>query len=156
MKHIKNKKDFFVGLGIVAFITVMWTQTFELLDTVRLLPRAVMAISAVMGLGILIKSFFGKGNEVKKPQKNTGNVMAMGMALLVFSIVIMRFVEVIGMYTCLFLIITALSLTLAYVGYGFTWKKVLMTLLYDVVVIVIIFLLFNTFLGLNTPTGVLI
>lgn len=156
MKHIKNKADFFVGLGIIAFIVVIWTQTFELADTVRMLPLIVMAIGILMGLGILIMSFFRAGNQEKKPKSNSVNMTVIGIILLAFNVVMMMITEVIGMYTCLFLIITSISLTITCVRYGFAWKEVLSAILYDVVVIVIIFLLFNTFLGLSTPTGVLI
>lgn len=146
-----------MGLGIIAFIVVIWTQTLELSDTVRLLPRIVMAIGMLMGLGILIMSFFGTGNEVKKPPRsNSAQTTAIGIVLLVFAVVMMLLVKVIGMYTCLFLIITALSLTITWVREGFTWKKVWATILYDVVVMVIIFVLFHTFLGLSTPDGVFI
>jgi hypothetical protein len=156
MKQIKNKTDFFVGLGIIAFIILIWMQTLELPATVRFLPRIIMVICMLMGVGILVKSFFGKGKEAKKPQSNSTNIMVIEIVLAVFAISMMALVDFIGLYTCLFLTIVAISLAITYVGYGFRWKKVLGTIFYDVAVIIIIYLVFHTFLGLNTPTGVLI
>lgn len=155
MHKIKNKADFCVGLGIMLFMVVMWTQTLELADTVRLLPRIVIIVGGLCGLGITIKSFLKEG-ETARHQKTPRKVKIAALIVAATIFLMLLLTEVIGMYTCLFIMICCISIAITYMESGWDLRKILFALLYDAIVIAIIYVMFHVVLSLNTPTGFLI
>jgi hypothetical protein len=156
INRIKNKKDAITGLGIVVFLIAVYSQTADLEDSVRLFPRAVMLIGLLMGIGIIIKSFITPNGNKKDDVRIGSKLMFIKIALLLFIFGMLMLVKIIGIYTCIFFIISAISLTVTCVEYGLIWKKILFMSLFNLIVTAAIFILFNMVLGVLTPDGLLI
>ena len=153
---IKNKTDFFLGLGIIAFMAFVWTHTFKLPQSVRMVPRFVLGVSIMAGAGISIQSLFRKDSQGERHGSRFSSKTAIEISLLVFSIVMLLLVRAIGMYVSLFLILTAISLVIVHFQDGLTLRNGLSTVFYDAMVGVVVYLLFHVVLRVSTPSGVLI
>lgn len=159
MKRIKlkSKSDLFLGIGSIGLLAVMWSQTYKLKGNAGLVPRVVLIVGAIAALLICINAFTLKeGVEEKKKPKTPGILIVIGCCVFVFIVAMMLLVEVIGMYTCLYACIAAISVSMTVLENGWNWKKIGIAMLYDLIVILLIYLLFHSFLKINTPTGALI
>ncbi len=159
MKRIKlkSKSDLFLGIGSIGLLAVLWSQTYKLKGNAGLVPRAILIVGAIAAILICINAFTMKegADEEKKP-KTPGMLILIGCCVFAFVVAMMLLVEVIGMYVCLYASIAAISVSMTVLENGWNWKKIGIALLYDLIVILLIYLLFHTFLKINTPTGALI
>lgn len=62
---IKNRLDFFTGLGMIAFCCIVMAQLPGLADQVAMFPRAIMAVGIGIGCAVVIKSFLKEGEYGK-------------------------------------------------------------------------------------------
>jgi len=151
-----KKLDFWFGIGLATVLFVFWTQIGRIKDeAAKMAPSIVIVATWVCCFVIVLKAILSTNVEESKkktPLKQT----LMLVAVLLFSVVMILMSKVIGMYTCLFLVICSISLSITYMEGNFTKKGILFALLYDVITIVIIFLLFHVFLHVSTPNGILI
>ena len=155
VRSVKNKVDLFVGIGILVFVCVLFGQTTALADTVRLMPRIAMGIAAAAAIGIIVKSFLKEGEHADAaPTQRIVRISEWTVGAIV--VVMLLAIPYVGMYASLFVIITAVSVTLCLLENGIVWKKLLGVLLYDVAVIAVIYLLFHQVLSLQTPRGILL
>jgi hypothetical protein len=108
-----------------------------------------------MGIGIIITAFITSGGNAKKHGLTVPKLTLIKTGLLVFIFGMLMLVRIIGIYTCIFLINSAIILTITCVEYGLNRKKLLRMLLYNFIVTVVVFVLFNIVLGVLTPEGLL-
>lgn len=152
--QIKNWPDFLTGIGMIAFCTIVLTQTGKLANQVAMFPRAVMAVGIGIGIAVLVKSFLveQEENKERKPFDRFAAIELL-LLLLVFSILI--FAGVLGLYACTYLIMAAVSTYIAWCRYGFNLKIILLMLVYNAAVVAVLYLLFKVVLGIRAPEGIL-
>ena len=134
IKQIKNKTDAWTGLGIIVFIIIVYLQTVDLEPAIKLLPRVVMAIGLLMGIGIFVRSFISENTKVNKKEIKDLKLLVIKAALLLFIGGMLLLVKTIGMYTCIFLVISAITLTITCIEHGFVRKKILFMVFYNLMV----------------------
>lgn len=158
MSRIKGKGDFVFGAAAIVVMIAFWTQTYKLSGSVRLMPRVIIVLAIISSLVIMVKTVLRKetGNGDGEQKKKSGKQAAVGAGIFLFIILLMALAEVIGMYVCLYLSLAAISVSISVIKDGWNWKKILGELLYNLVVICVIYVLFHVLLKVNTPAGILI
>lgn len=156
-KQFYKKLDFWFSLGMAATLFVFWTQIGRIKNEIaKIVPSVIIVAAWICCLVILIKALFSEDNGDNSKKKTPIAQKLCLLSVLLFSCVMILMAKIIGMYTCLFLVICSISLTIAYMEGKFNKKGILFALLYDVITILVIFLLFNIFLKVSAPTGILI
>lgn len=154
-KCFYKKADFWFGIGMAVALLVFWTQIGKIKeDTAKVMPAVIIVASWLCCLFIIIKALFSE--SVKKGKATPRKQTLCLLATLGLSLILLLNIKVIGMYTSLFLTICAISLAITYMEGNMTKKKVLFAIGYDVVIILVIYLLFDVFLKVMTPRGILI
>ena len=154
-KNFYRKVDFWFSLGMAAVLLVFWSQIGRIkADTAKIMPAVIIVASWICCLAILCRSILteGSGKKNRSPRKQTVCLLV----TLAISIVLIMSMKIIGMYTSLFLTLTAISLSITFMEGNVTWKKVLMTIGYDLAVILVVYLLFGVFLNVAAPRGLFI
>ena len=154
-KKFFKKIDFWFGIGAAITLLVFWTQIPKIkADTARVMPSVVIVAGWICCVLIVLKAILTEGKEKKKsvPIKQTICLVV----TLAVSVLLILLSEVIGMYTCLFLMICCISLSIVLMEGNVTVKKVLITVGYDFIVILLVYLMFDVFLKVSAPSGILI
>ena len=155
-RRFYRKLDFWFGIGLAAVLFVFWTQIGRIKDeAAKVAPSIVIVAAWVCCLVIALKAVLSPDTDDGKKKTPLKQTLLL-LAILLFSVAMILMSKVIGMYTCLFLVICSISLSIAYMEGNFNKKGILFALLYDVITIVVIFLLFHVFLHVSTPNGILI
>ena len=154
--RLKSKGDLWLGIGSIVVLAILWSQTYKLKGQASMFPRLVIICGAVAALLVIVKAFTTKPVEKKNKGKMSLDIVLPAVCVFAFIVVMMLLAEVIGMYVCLFFSIAAISVSITVMESGWNGSKILLALLYDLVVIVLVYLLFSVFLEINMPKGMLI
>ncbi len=151
---IKSKTDFFTGIGIILFCSLVLTQMFALPFEVKMFPRAVMLIGVLIGLALILKSIVQKKQEEAEKGGLSTATAAEGILLLwIYGVLLLA--EKLGLFTAAYLVITSISCYLCYQEYGKNFKKMALMAGYNVAIIAVMYILFKIVLGLRVPDGLL-
>ena len=154
-KQFYKKQDFWFGLGFSAVLFIFWTQISKIkAETARVMPTVLIIAAWVCCAVISVRAVLSEPAAQKK--KTPLNQVICLLVVLFFSSIMLIFAKTIGMYTSIFLMICAISLSIEYMEGKLTAKKVLLAICYDLVIIAIIYVLFSVFLQVPAPKGILI
>ena len=154
-KKFFKKIDFWFGIGCAAVLLLFWTQIPKIkADAARVMPSVVIVAGWICCALIVLKAILTeeKGKKKRVPLKQTICLVV----TLAISVGLILLSEVIGMYTCLFLMICCISLSIMFMEGNITTKKVLVTVGYDLIVILFVYVMFSVFLKVSAPAGILI
>ena len=154
-KKFFKKIDVWFGRGCAAVLLLFWTQIPKIkADTARVMPSVVIVAGWICSALIVLKAILTeeKGKKKRVPLKQT---MCLVVTLAI-SVGLILLSEVIGMYTCLFLMICCISLSIMFMEGNITAKKVLITVGYDLIVILFVYVMFSVLLKVSAPSGILI
>lgn len=154
-KNFYRKIDFWFGLGCAAALFVFWSQITKIkADTARVMPSVVIVAGWICCAFIVIKAILAKREE-KKGKTPIKQTICLFITLAI-SVCLILLSEIIGMYTCLFLMICCISLSILFMEGNMTAKKLFVTVGYDFIVILLIYLMFDVLLQVSAPSGILI
>lgn len=146
-----QKAEFYIAAGMVLFCGILLWQIFTISQPEsRLLPGFTLFITGSAAVGQMIQAL-KKGRESKSVQEIL--LKKKEMAALLMLLAAYFLVDTLGFYTAVFLLLTGITLILQL---PLTPKKLLGCLVYDLVLIVLIYLCFAVLLGMVTPAGILI
>ena len=140
---------------LVAVLLLFWTQIPKIkADTARVMPSVVIVAGWICCALIVLKAILTeeKGKKKRVPLKQTICLVV----TLAISVGLILLSEVIGMYTCLFLMICCISLSIMFMEGNITAKKLLITVGYDLIVILFVYVMFSVLLKVSAPSGILI
>ena len=154
-KDFYKKLDFWSGIGIILGLMVFWSQIPKIRsEAAKVMPSIVIIGGWICCIIIIIKTIIAEPQ--KKPKALPRKLTLILLGVLAFVTLVLLSLKVIGMYVSLFLAISAVSLSITYIEHGMHARKMLYSILYNVIVITVIFFLFNIFLKVNTPKGILL
>ena len=154
-KEFYKKLDFWFGIGIILGLMVFWSQIPKIRsETAKVMPSIIIIGGWLCCSVIIIKTIFA--TSPKKPNIVPRKQTLILLGILTFVTLVLLSLRAIGMYSSLFLAISAVSLSITYIEHGMDVRKMIHSILYDVIVITVIFFLFNIFLKVNTPKGILL
>lgn len=150
-QSIFKQSEFYVAVGMFVFSGILLWQilTISHADS-RLLPLFTLVLTGGSGVGQLLGVLKRRGNE-----KGMGEVLLKKKELAVLAMLLVSccLYETLGFYAAIFLLLVGITMILQL---PLTPKKVLTAIIYDILLIVIIYFCFAVLLGLVTPTGVII
>jgi len=149
-KRVFIKKDFWVGILIIVFGIVMFTQANSSDPVNDLYPKFVFGISIVIGILTSVVSIV-KANSISviKDLK----FFSLEITLILLLILTVSLIKLIGFYTCIFISTFILFLILKH---SHSVKTVVKSLLYSFGLTVIAYFGFTTLLGIRLPIGLFI
>lgn len=149
-KRVFIKKDFWIGILIIVFGIVMFTQANSSDPVNDLYPKFVFGISIVIGILTSVVSIV-KANSISviKDLK----FFSLEITLILLLILTVSFIKLIGFYTCIFISTFILFLILKH---SHSVKTVVKSLLYSFGLTVIAYFGFTTLLGIRLPIGLFI
>jgi hypothetical protein len=151
---VVNKKDFICGLSIIIFSAIVFLQTVGGESQVVLFPKIVSLVFLFMGLGSIAVSLKDKDRD--RERKETKNSYGLELIFSVFMAGVMFMAEVVGFYTCVFIICCGCYGVLKFLLGEKGIKSILGVVIFSLVTTTAMFLAFNVLLGIITPTGFLI
>ena len=146
-----RKTECYIALGMLLFAGVLLWQILNISQPdSRMLP--------LFALIIVIASFAGQVHYILKHKDQLGDVRAILMKkkeLAVFFMLLASYFlyDVLGFYTTIFLLLVGITMT---VQMPLTGKKAAAAIIYDIVLMVLIYICFAVLLGMVTPAGLII
>lgn len=149
IRQIFKNNDFIVALIFLATGAVLLQQTLLItVEQSRIFSYVAIGIIFISGIALMIRSFF------KLAQNHIITLKFNRKELVILTLLIMVYfaTSILGFYTAIYLF-----LIVSYLYIEGTWSKsaIKTSLIFNTILIVILYLSFNIFLGMVTPTGLL-
>jgi hypothetical protein len=147
IRRIFRNNDLMVGLVFLVFGVILLQQTL-LIDVPesRLFPYITIGIILISGIALVIRGI------IQKQSGNTGVFKLAKKELIILAMLLITYfaINILGFYTSIYLF-----LIVSYLYIEGTWSKPAVTtsLIFNTILIMILYLSFTVFLGMTTPTG---
>jgi len=153
-KLLHGKNDFYTGVLLVLFSVFLYINSFNLANVVALYPRAMLFIIGAIGVIFIvrpIKNIEKSKKETKKvsPDHSVIKMSVSIIALLLFWIL----APILGFYVAIFFYIAFIIL---FIGRKFSYGEFLNSFVYSTFFVIVLYLMFNMFLRIQTPSGILL